>query len=396
MIGPAALLAAPGAAGISEAVRELAGVATSEKAEGRRTDWATLRDAELQKARQIQRELPALATGREAEQAVVAVFLHSQPPGHKAQTPELRRLAGCAAPDAIELDKGLRHWRDISWFLDDDEAGPADESGAPGLPKSWRLGNRPNLRQMHDEACRQRVTEARVNERLESLIGQVKSLRAGADAAGATVHLLPKTPRDVGDDGSFRYLVLGAAAASDSGKPSRLARRFLDETTGPDRPRVHRNAVVAAVLSRDGLEGARHAVRTLLGWEEVQQQLDAHTVDPVRNERLRRRRGDAERQAPDIVRQAYSVVVTVDEANEVRAFKLGGGAGPLFTAIKADTERARASWRRRSTPRRCCRAAPSTCGETTRTPDSSGILPVRSAANRGFRRCCSRELCSIR
>ncbi len=341
LIGPAALLAAPGASGISEAVRELAGVATSEKTEGRKTDWATLLDAELQKARQIQTELPALAAGREPEQAVVAVFLHSQPPGHKAQTPELRRLVGSTAPDAIELDKGLRRWRDISWFLDDDEAGMADESGAPGLPKSWRLGNRPNLRQMHDEACGQRVTDVMVDERLESLIGQVKSLRAGADAAGATVHVLPKTPRDIGDDGSFRYIVLGAAAASDSGKPSRLAKRFIDETTGPDRPRVHRNAIVAAVLSRDSLEGARHAIRALLGWEEVQQQLDAHTVDPVQNERLRRRRADAERQAPDIIRQAYSIVVTVDEANDVRAFKLSGGAGPLFAAIKADTERAR-------------------------------------------------------
>ena len=341
LIGPAALLAAPGACGISEAVRELAGVATSEKTEGRKTDWATLLDAELQRARQIQTEVPALAAGREAEQAVVAVFLHSQPIGRKAQTPELRRLTGSAAPDAIELDKGLRRWRDISWFLDDDEAGATDDAGVPGLPKSWRLGNRPNLRQMHDEACRQRVTDAMVDERLESLIGQVKSLRAGADAAGATVHLLPKTPRDVGDDGSFRYVVLGAAAASDSGKPSRLARRFLDETTGPDRPRVHRNAIVAAVLSRDGLEAARHAVRGLLGWEEVRLQLDIHMVDPVQNERLRRRRADAERQAPDIIRQAYSIVVTVDEANDVRAFKLSGGTGSLFAAIKADTERAR-------------------------------------------------------
>ena len=341
LIGPAALLAAPGAAGISEAVRELAGVATAEKTEGRKTDWATLLDAELQRARQIQAELPALDAGREAEQAVVAVFLHSQPIGHKAQTPELRRLAGGAAPDAIELDKGLRRWREISWFLDDDETGAADAGGAPALPRSWRLGNRPNLRQMHDEACRQRVTDALVDERLEAMIGQVKSLRTGADAAGATLHLLPKAPRDVGDDGSFRYVVLGPAAASDSGKPSRLARRFLDETTAPDRPRVHRNAVVAAVLSRDGLEGARRAVRALLGWEEVQQQLGAHAVDPVRNERLRRRKADAERQAPDVVRQAYSVVVTVDETNEVRAFKLGGGAGPLFTAIKADAERAR-------------------------------------------------------
>ena len=65
------------------------------------------------KARQIQTELLALATGREAEQAVIAVFLHSQPTGHKAQTPELRRLAESTAPDAIELDKGLRRWRDV-------------------------------------------------------------------------------------------------------------------------------------------------------------------------------------------------------------------------------------------------------------------------------------------
>ena len=341
LIGPAALLAARDAAGISEAVRELAGVATAEKTEGRKTDWATLLDAELQRARQIQAELPALDAGREAEQAVIAVFLHSQPIGHKAQTPELRRLAGGTAPDAIELDKGLHRWREISWFLDDEEAGTADAGGAPALPKSWRLGNRPNLRQMHDEACRQRVTDALVDERLETLISQVKSLRTGADAAGATVHLLPKTPRDVGDDGSFRYVLLGPAAASDAGKPSRPARRFIDETTGPDRPRVHRNAVVAAVLSRDGLEGARRAVRALIGWEEVQQQLGVHAVDPIQNERLKRRKADAERQAPDVIRQAYSIVVTVDEANEVRAFKLGGGAGPLFTAIKADAERAR-------------------------------------------------------
>ena len=70
-------------------------------------------------ARQIQDELPTLRDNREAEQAVMAVFLHSQPIGGKANTPELLRMVGSAAPDAIELDKGLRRWRDISWFLDD-------------------------------------------------------------------------------------------------------------------------------------------------------------------------------------------------------------------------------------------------------------------------------------
>ena len=339
LVGPSALLAAPGAAGVSEAVRELAGVATSEAAEGARTDWTTLLEAELDKARQIQDESPALAGGRAVEQAVAAVFLHSQPIGRKAHTPELLRMAGSGAPDAIEMEKGLRRWREISWFLDDEDAG-LDETDAEALPRSWRLGNRPNLRQMHDEACRQRVSREDVEARLEETVRAAKPLTDSAKAAGAAVHLLPASPRDVGDDGGFRYVVLGASAASESGRPSAAAVRILDETTGPDRPRVHRNAVVLAVPSRDGLEAARAAVRALLGWEDVRGQLDSHAVDPIRAERLRRRLQEARALAPDVVRQAYGVVVTVNQANEAQAFKLPAGGGPLFPAIKND-ERAR-------------------------------------------------------
>ena len=340
LIGPAALLAAPGAPGVSEAVRELAGVATSETSAGGRTDWSTLLEAELDKARQIQDELPALRPGREAEQAVVSVFLHSQPTGRKAFTPDLVRMAGTTAPDEIELEKGLRRWREVSWFLDDEDADLDAPDGARALPKSWRLGNRPNLRQMHDEACRQRVRPEAVEERLERTVRGAKALTDGAKAAGASVHLLPASPRDVGDDGAFRYVILGAGAAAESGKPSPEARRILDETTGPGRPRVHRNAVVLAVPSRDGLDAGRGAVRALLGWEDVQGQLEAHKVDPLQAERLRRRLQDARGLVPEIVRHAYSVVVTVNAQNDVHAFKLPASAAPLFPAIKND-ERSR-------------------------------------------------------
>lgn len=92
----------------------------------------------------------AVADGRvrrfrreEVEAAVIAVFLHSQPVGPKARTPELLRMVGGSAPDAIELEKGLARWRDTSWFLDDEHIGDGVEDG--GLPKSWRLGNAPNL-----------------------------------------------------------------------------------------------------------------------------------------------------------------------------------------------------------------------------------------------------------
>jgi len=339
LIGPSALLAAPGKEGVSEAVRELAGVASSEGGGGSergRTDWVSLLEVELDRARRVQDEFPALRDSREAEQAVLSVFLHSQPIGHKAYTPELLRMAGSCAPDPIDLEKGLRRWRELSWFLDDEDLGEGDPGAAPALPKSWRLGNRPNLRQMHDEACRQRVSREAVEARLNEAIRKAKPLTKDAAAAGASAHLLPESPRDVGDDGRFRYAVLGAEAASESGKPSALAKRFLDWTSGPDRPRVHRNAVVLAVPSRDGLEAARTGVRSLLGWEAVQAQLKGHQVNPLQAERLRRRLEDAATRVADTVRQAYSVVVTVNEDNEACAFRLGASAAPLFTVIKND------------------------------------------------------------
>lgn len=97
-------------------------------------------------------------------------------------------------------------------------------------------------------------------------IGKLKSLTAGASAAGARVHNLPDRPRDIEDDGELHYAVLGPKAASDPAKSSAEARRFLEETTAPDRPRVYRNAVVLAVPSRDGLEAVRKCIRDYLGW----------------------------------------------------------------------------------------------------------------------------------
>ena len=336
VVGPSVLLAKPGATTVSEAIRELAKPATMDSVEGKRTEWVPLLEAELDKAREIQEECSALSPAREVEQAVVAVFLHSQPVGSKAHTPELLRLVGGSAPDAIELEKGLRRWRDTSWFLDDDDIGddPDEFGSGQGLPQSWRLGNAPNLKQMHDEACRNRVTDVMVEDRLEDLIRKTKPLTTGASAAGARVHLLPKSPKDVPDNGEFRYLILGPAAVSASGKPSRTAQAFLDHTTGPHKPRVYRNAVVAAVPSSEGLEAARVRVRALLGWEDVAAQLQRQAVDPLRAERLRRQTARAKQEIPGIIRQAYGIVVTVNETNQVHAFKLPASGQPLFEEIK--------------------------------------------------------------
>ena len=336
LIGPAALLVAPGEAGVSEAAKDLANVVDA-PSEGRPTDWARLLEGELAKAREIQDEFPALRASRSAEQAVMATFLHSQPIGSKANTPELQRMAGSAA-DGIELAKALRRWREVSWFLDDEDARDASPEE---LPKSWRLGNRPNLKQMHDEACRERVRDDAVDAALADAIRKARSeLDGGAAATGAKVHLLPAAPADVRDDGEFRFVILGPAAACESGRPSALAKRYLMETTGRDRPRVHRNAVVLVVPSKEGLDAMRASVRALLGWEDVAAQLQDQEVDPLRSERLRRELQAARKRLPQTIRQGYAVVVAVNENNDVQAFRLAAAAGPLFVEVKND-ERSR-------------------------------------------------------
>ena len=337
LVGAGVFLPAPNAEGLAEAARELTGTATREVTEGAGNVWSAVLEGELVKARTIQDELPALKF-REIEQAVLAAFLSSQPIGQKAHTPELIALVGATCPDRIELEKGLRRWTNISWFLDEAEfAGVAAADGGSGaLPKAWRLGNRPNLKQMHHDACANRVTAELVEQKLLAEVQRTKSLTLGATGAGARVHTLPERPRDIEDDGNFHFAILGPKAVSDSGKPSAEAHRFIDETTGPDRPRTRRNAAVLVAPSRDGLDAARARIREYLGWEEVLRQLEGQPQDPVRDGMLAALTEQARKRLPDAIRQAWSVVITVNERNDIQAFRVTIGAEPLFPTVKAD------------------------------------------------------------
>ncbi|MBN1889264.1 MAG: hypothetical protein JW850_14820, partial [Thermoflexales bacterium] len=338
LVGVNAFLGAPeGASGISEAARELTNIAETEEYEGKRQEWSAILLGELEKARAIQHDYPGLAH-RELEQAVMATFLHSQPIGHHALTRELLLLLGHTRSDRIELEKALRRWTELSWFLDEDvmETGGGTEES---LPAAWRLGSRPNLTQMHDDACKYRVPPELVQARLIEEIQGLKSLTLGAKGPGARVHVLPQSPDQIADDGDFHYVILPPEAACDAGKPADLAQRFLDETTGPDKPRVYRNALVLAAPSSVGLEQVRQSIVNYLAWEEVRAQLQPQHLDksdPLRWGMLIARLDATRKAIPSAIRQAYSIVVTVSEANAVEAFKVTVGSDSLFTTIKND------------------------------------------------------------
>ena len=338
LIGPNVFLSKPDAETLSEAARDLVSFAREDPDTSHRQAWQPILESELAKARDIQSDAIGLRH-RELEQTVVSVFLSSQPVGQKALTRDLITLISATKPDQIDLEKSLLRWTEVSWFLDEVEVGSATNNpdGSRQLPGAWRLGNRPNLRQMHDDACRNRVQQAQVESSLLEQIERERNLTSGAGAAGVRVHTLPAHPRDIADDGEFHYAVLGPQAASESGKPSAQAKRFIDETTASDRPRVNRNAIVLAVPSRDGLDTARDRVREYLGWLTVQSDLKDQPTDPFRDQMLSAETQGARRKIPDAIRQAYSIVVTVNDASEVHAFKIAVGNDPLFVTIKADS-----------------------------------------------------------
>jgi len=342
LVGANVFLSKPGGkggaeTGLSEGARELTGVAGTEEYEGKRQDWTGILEGELGKARDIQADTPALRH-REVEQAVFGTFLHSQPVGQKALTRELMALLGQTRPDRIELEKALGRWAEASWFLD--EASLADLSrgveGAKVLPKTWRLGSRPNLTQMH-QAAMARIPAELIEARLTEDIGRAKSLTAGASGAGARVHPLPDNPKDIADDGEFHYAVLGPKAACEPGHPGAEACRFLEVTTGPQKPRVGKNAVVLAVPSPEGLEVARSRIRAYLGWEDVDAELKEQKIeDPIHWALLRARRDEAQKAVPEAIRQAYCIVVTLGKDGRPEAFKVTVGDEALFAVIKAD------------------------------------------------------------
>lgn len=331
VIGAQVFLVEPKVEGLSVAAREMASVAQLEQYEGRRQNWTAILEAELVHARKAQDGLLGVQH-REIEQAVMATFLHSQPIGQRATTRELKVLIGVGAPDRIELDKGLSRWSDVSWYLDDTFTG--DREG--GLPKVWRLGSRPNLKQMHHDA-RQNVSATLVDEVLEKEIRGAGKLTEGARGAGAKLHVLPARPADIEDDGEFHYAVLGPKAAT-NGKPSAEAKRFIDETTGSDKPRAqNRNAVVLAVPSKDGIDVAREKVRDLLGWEKVREMLKERSdIDTAATTRLEGNVRAARGEMVSQIVMAYCVAVTVNDSNDVAAYRINVDNDPLFPKMVGD------------------------------------------------------------
>lgn len=335
LIGPSVFLAARDQTSFAEATRELIAIADQG---GSQQVWGGILEGELGRAKKIQEEMTGLSF-REIEQAVIATFLHSQPTGQYAHLLDLRKLITSTGPDKINLEKALKEWTNVSYWLDDEFASRDGES----LPGSWRLGNRPNLIQMHSAAVKQ-LDDGEIDHYLLNELPKTRRLSDGASASDVRVHTLPVHPQDINDDGQFRYAILTPDCACDSGNPSAKAKRFLDETTGSNKPRVYRNAVILLAPSRDGLKVVQAKIREHLAWNRVQRDLqdkkEGSELDLARMANLEANLRKSKAAIPDAIAQAYTIVVTVSDKNEAQAFKINPGSELHFLTIKND-DRAR-------------------------------------------------------
>jgi hypothetical protein len=337
LIGANVFLKKLGEDGLSDSMRDLVEIADAQSATGQKVAWSGILNRELTFARDIQRDFPGL-TSREAEQAVLTTFFHSQPVGQKAHLRELKLAVAPTNPDRIELEKALLRWAQESYWLDDKFTATEDST----IPEDWRLGNKPNLTQIHREKkARIESDKGLIAVRLDRAIRDVKKLTEGASGLGVRVHQLPEKPADVEDDGKFHFALLGTDAASESGKPAAVAKRFIDETTSAAKPRVYRNALILAVPSKDGVEMVRSRIADLLAWEQVELELKDEakkgSLDAQRMQRLTVEMEKAKKLVPDAIRQAWCMMVTVSEANDIQAFKLGITDDSLFTTLKNDS-----------------------------------------------------------
>jgi hypothetical protein len=304
-VGPSALLGVEGE--LSATIRELIDACEEE------TPWGPILEGELDKARVVQQALPRLKC-REIEGAVLATFLHSQPAGQRAESTELYALLANPDIDPMSVEEGLSEWRNLSWFLKEDES-------------IWALATTPNLTNMHTRAMGS-LTADRINA---DLVRWIRVAQLGQNTDGVAVHALPDSPSDISDNPELHFVVVGpeyAAVPGEAVSPSLEA--FFDRT--------YRNSVIILAPDNSRLAGVRYQIRKILGWEAIESGDDMNLLTEPQKALLLQRKRDDESGILDAVKSTYSVLIALDEEGEIETHRLPSGPESPFKRVKTFLE----------------------------------------------------------
>lgn len=300
-VSPSALLTT--GAELSEAVQELI------KACDESTQWTPILTGELERARNVQKNLPLLKA-REVESVVLSTFLHSQPAGQKAELADLYLLLAHADIDAMSVQQGLSDWRNASWFLKENDS-------------SWALGTTPNLTNMHVRAM-DRLTPEDIDA---DLVRRIRDASLGRNADAVAVHTLPQSTADISDNPELHYIIAGPEHAAVPGEEiSPELKTFFERT--------YRNNIIILAPENSLLTGLRQRIRKILGWQNIESGDDMNLLNGTQKALLLQRKQEDETGILDSVISAYNVLITVDEDGDIKTSLLPPGPNSPFERVK--------------------------------------------------------------
>ena len=300
-VGPGALLTTD--AEISDVLQELI------KACEEGTKWTPILTGELERARTIQKELPLLKS-REIEAAVLSTFLHSQPAGQKAELADLHLLLAHADIDVMSVKEGLFKWREVSWFLKENE-------------NSWALGTASNLTRMHIRAMA-RITEDQINE---NLVTRIKDAALGRNTDEVKVHTLPQSPSDVPDTPELRFVIAGPEYTAVPGEN-------VSEALAAFFNRTYRNNVILLAPENALLAGLQQRIRRILGWQDIESGDDVNLLEGQQPALLQERKQADQAGILESVISVYGVLIAIDEDGDIETSLLSSGTKSPFERVK--------------------------------------------------------------
>ena len=300
-VGPSALLTTD--TGLSDVLQELV------RACDEGAQWTPILTGELERASNIQKDLPLLKF-REIEAAVLSTFLHSQPIGQKAELADLYLLLAHADVDPMSIEKGLSDWREVSWFLKENES-------------SWALGTTPNLTNMHVRAMAG-ITEDQITENLEK---RIRDAALGRNIDTVAVHTLPQSPADISDNSELHFVIAGPQWTAVPGEN-------ISDALAAFFNRTYRNTVIVLAPENARLIGLRQRIRKILAWQNIERGEDMNLLSEPQKALLLQRKREDETGILESVISAYSVLIAIDEDGDVKASLLPSGPESPFERVK--------------------------------------------------------------
>ena len=242
---------------------------------------------------------------------MLSTFLHSQPAGRKAELADLYLLLSHADSDPMSIEKGLSDWREVSWFLKENES-------------SWALGTTPNLTNMHVRAMA-RINEDQITENLEN---RIRDAKLGQNTDGVKVHTLPQSSADISDTPELHFVVAGPAWAAVPGEN-------ISDALAAFFNRTYRNTVILLAPENTRLIGLRQRIRKILAWQNIESGDDMNLLSEPQKALLLQRKHEDESGMLESVISAYSVLIAVDEDGNTKANLLPSGPESPFERVKA-------------------------------------------------------------